>query len=149
MLDTILNNFATQVKEKIAEVTNELKNTYDFQQVEDVVSELVEDVATDILQACLQEVLEDRDVLAMLKQRGSEQGVKFHGFRKISVYVYTGRRVTLRSPWFVRTQKKRGRKKAGPNGRGSHVGLDVLGFLSRGSGKFVSWVVKMAVLMPS
>ena len=56
MLDTILNNFAAQVKEKIAKLTNELKKTYDFQNVEDAVSELVDDVATAILQACLAEV---------------------------------------------------------------------------------------------
>ena len=56
MLDTILNNFATQVKKKIAELTNELKQTYNFQTVEDVVAELVDDVATAILQACLAEV---------------------------------------------------------------------------------------------
>ena len=149
MLDTILDNFATHVKEKIAKLTNELKKTYDFQTVEDAVSELVDDVATDILHACLTEVLEDQEVLSVLKEVGPHQGMKFHGFRTISVYVYTGQRVKIRSPWFVSTQKKRGRKKAGPNGRGSHVGLELLGFLGRGSGKFVSWVVKMAVLVPS
>ena len=119
MLDTILDNFASQVKEKIAKLTTELKQTYDFQNVEDGVADLVDDVATAILQACLIEVLEDREVLLVLKEIGTHQGMKFHGFRKISVYVYTGQRVTIRSPWFVRTQKKRGRKKAGPNGRGS------------------------------
>ena len=51
MLDTILNNFAAQVKEKVTELTNELKKTYDFQNVEDVVAELVDDVATAIVQA--------------------------------------------------------------------------------------------------
>ncbi len=149
MLETILNNFAVQVKKKVADLTKELKQTYDFQKVEDVVAALVDDVATTILQACLQDVLEDQEVLAVLKELGKHQGLKFHGFRKITVYVYTGRRVTIRSPWFVSKQKKRGRKKAGPNGRGSHVGLEVLGFISRGSGKFVSWVVKMALLVPS
>jgi hypothetical protein len=149
MLETILNNFAIHVKEKIAEVTNELKKTYDFQQVEDVVSELVDNVATELLQACLKDVLEAQEVLVALKQIGAHHGLKFHGFRTLSVYVYTGRRVTIRSPWFVSTRKKRGRKKAGPNGRGSHVGLDLLGFLGRGSSKFVNWVVKIAVLVPS
>jgi hypothetical protein len=57
--------------------------------------------------------------------------------------------VRIRSPYFVRSQKKRGRKKAGPNGRGCHLGLALLGFVSRGSSTFVSWVVKMALLVPS
>jgi hypothetical protein len=149
MLETILSHFAIQVKEKIVDATNELKRTYDFQAVEDMVADLVDTLATDLLQACLKEVLEDRDFLSTLKQRGAEQGFKFHGVRKLNVYVYTGRCVMVRSPWFVKQGKKRGRKKNGPNGRGAHVGLDVLGFLSHGSGKFVSWVVKMAVLMPS
>ena len=142
MLETILNNFAVRVKEKVAELTNELKQNYDFQHVEEVVADLVDEVATNILHDCLTEVLEAQEVLAVLKKIGTHQGVKFHGFRKITVYLYTGRRVAIRSPWFVSTQKKRGRKKAGPNGRGVHVGLDLLGFIARGSGKFVSWVVK-------
>jgi hypothetical protein len=149
MLETILTNFADHVKEKVAELTNELKQTYDFQQVEDVVADFVDDIATAILQTCLKEALEDAAVLRVLKQIGTRQGLRFHGFRTIAVYVYTGRHVKIRSPYFVSVQKKRGRKKAGPNGRGSHVGLDVLGFISHGSGKFVSWVVKMAVLLPS
>jgi Fe2+ transport system protein FeoA len=149
MLETILSQFTIQVKEKIAAATKELKNTYDFQAVEDTVAELVDALATDLLQASLKEVLEDREILAELKQMGAEQGVKFNGFRTLNVYVYTGRRVTIRSPWFVKKGKKPGRKKNGPNGRGAHLGLDVLGFLSRGSGKFVSWVTKMALLMPS
>lgn len=149
MLNTILKNFAIEVKEKIAEVTNELKESYDFQNVEDVVAELVDHVATDILQACLKDVLEDQAVLAALKQIGAQHALKFHGFRKLSVYVYTGKRVEIRSPYFVSTRKKRGRKKAGPNGRGSHLGVALLGFVSRGSSKFVSWITQIAVLVPS
>jgi hypothetical protein len=149
MLETILNNFVIHVKGKMAEVTDELKESYDFQQVEDVVAELVEHVATDILHVCLKDVLEDQAVLASLKQRGGQYGLNFHGFRKLSVYVYTGRRVEIRSPYFVSTRKKRGRKKAGPNGCGLHLGLELLGFVSRGSSKFVSWITKIAVLVPS
>ena len=149
MLDTLLNDFTIQVKEKIAELTNDLKESYDFQKVEEMIAEIVDDVTTSILQICLKEVLEDPNFLVLLKQSGLNQGMRFHGFREISVYVYTGQRVKVRSPYFVRVQKKRGRKKAGPNGRGVHLGLEVLGFLGRGSVKFVSWVVKLAVLVPS
>jgi hypothetical protein len=149
MLETRLNDFVIHVKEKIAEITDELKESYDFQKVEDMVAELVKHVATDILHVCLQDVLEDQAVLASLKQIGVQSGLKFHSFRKLRVYVYTGARVEIRSPYFVSTQRKRGRKKAGPNGRGSHLGLELLGFVSRGSSKFVSWITKIAVLVPS
>lgn len=149
MLETILNTFALHVKEKIADAIKNVKTTYHFEDVEEVVAGLVDEVATALVQRCLTEVFEDPEFFAVVKQRGTQQGLRFHGWRAISVYVYTGRRVTIWSPYFVNSQKKRGRKKAGPNGRGRHVGLALLGFVSRGSGTLVSWVVKMALLMPS
>ncbi len=53
------------------------------------------------------------------------------------------------TPYFVKAKPKRGRKKRGPNGRGSHLGLEVLGLIGRGSPVLVGEVVKMAVLCPS
>lgn len=83
-------------------------------------ADLIDDVTTSIVQVCLQEVLAVKEGLSELKRIGTGQGLKFHGYRQIDVYVYTGRRVSIRSPYFVRRDKKRGRKKSGPNGRGTH-----------------------------
>lgn len=149
MLDVILKNFVCHVQEKMVDVLRDVKTTYHFEQVEAAVADLVDEVATALVQACLKDVLEAPEFLTMLKQRGMSQGLKFHGYRSLSVAVYTGRRVTVWSPYFVQSQKPRRRKKAGPHGRGQHLGLMVLGFLRRGSARLVSWVVKLAVLMPS
>ena len=45
--------------------------------------------------------------------------------------------------------RKRGRKKRGPNGRGCHLLLEVVGFIGQCSPEFVDEAVKLALLCPS
>jgi len=149
MLGTIVDEWGKDVKEKLEGSVRELITTCDFSRLEDVVQGMVNDLVNTLLQMVLEETFADEGFLAVLKQLGASLGLCFKGCREVTVSVYTGCQLRIKSPYFVVKSKKRGRKKRGPNGRGHHVGLEVLGFIARGSGHFVSEIVKLALLCPS
>ena len=97
----------------------------------------------------LSEILAAADFLARLKQLGAAKGMRFKEYRTVKVYFATGKTMVITTPYFIKAKPKRGRKKQGPNGRGCHLGLEVLGLIGRSSSVLVSEVVKMAVLCPS
>ena len=71
-------------------------------------------------------MLENRDrFLTALKQFAASKGMHFCGFRQTSARIFTGKTLTVSSPWFTKAQAKRKRKKT-PNGSGCHLGLEVL-----------------------
>ncbi len=74
--------------------------------------------------------------------------MRFCGYRKTSVRVFTGRTLSISSPYFVKAKAKRKRKRA-PNGTGCHLGLEVLGFIERSSANLASNVIQLAILCPS
>ena len=92
---------------------------------------------------------EDAENLEKLKALGAAKGMKYKEYRKINIRLWTGKIINVLSAYFLKEKSKRGRKKRGPNGRGGYLGLDVLGFIGRGSPNIVSEVVELAVLCPS
>ena len=149
MLETIVDEWGKEVKEKLEGSVQELITSCDFHRLEDVVQGMVNELVNTLLQTVLEETFADEGFLVVLKQFGASLGLRFKGCREVTVDVYTGCQIRIKSPYFVVKRKKRGRKKRGPNGRGHHVGLEVLGCIARGSGHFVSEIVKLALLCPS
>jgi hypothetical protein len=149
MLETILDEWGKEVKEKVGGFSQELKTHCEFRALEGVLGGMVRELVNTLLQSVLEDAFSDESFLGTLKHFGASLGIKFKGYREVSVYVYTGSRIRVKSPYFVATGKKRGRKRRGPNGRGKHLGLEVFGFIERGSGLFVSEVVKLGLLCPS
>lgn len=149
MLETIVDEWAKEVKEKLDGVVQELTTDCDFSRLEGVIQGMVRTLEDALLQTVLNDALTDAGFLVILKQFGASLGFRFKGYRDVSVSVYTGSRIRVKSPYFVGGKKKRGRKKPGPNGRGKHLGLEVLGFIERGSRQFVSEIVQLALLCPS
>lgn len=137
------------VKVRIESLAQELSKTYDFAAFEQEVNELIQQVCTVIAAIKLTEILTSADFLTNLKQLGGRQGLRFKEYRTVTVYLATGKTMLIPTPYFVKAKPKRGRKKQGPNGRGCHLGLAVLGLIGRSSSILVSEVVKMAVLCPS
>ena len=149
MLGGIVPHFEAKVKEKEAEWVERLKQSFSYEEVEREVLSRTQELASEILAGVLKEVLEDEEVLESLKRFGGKLAYRFVGYRAVEVTVGNGRKVKVRSPYFVKVQSKRGKKKRGPNGRGCHLLLEVLGFLGRCSSVFVDEVVQMALLCPS
>jgi hypothetical protein len=149
MLETTVDEWAQEVKDKLEGFVQALRTDGDFSHLEGVIQEMVTPLVNTLLQAVLDTVLTTEGFLVTLKPFGASLGLRFKGYRDVSVYVYTGARLRVKSPYFVSTGKKRGRKKPGPTGRGKHLGLELLGFIERGSRQFVSELVKLALLCPS
>ena len=101
-----------------------------------------------ILLSPLQKLLKDQEFLAALKQLAARKGMHFCGVRKTSVRVFTGKTLSLSSPYFAKAKSKRKGKRA-PNGTGAHLGLQVLGFIERTSANLASNVIQLALLCPS
>lgn len=95
------------------------------------------------------QVLSEEQTLKGLKEVGGRKALKYKEYREVRVRIGNGESIRVVSPYFVKTAAKRGRKKRGPNGSGSHVGLEVLGFVGRCSLTLVSNVVQAALLCPS
>ncbi len=151
MVETILQNFEQEVKEKVEELMDELREKFDFTATEQVLTEMANKLLASLLEKMINELLSEKKVLKRLKILGGRLALRFKEHRWVTVRLGNGQTIRVRVPYFVKTppKDKRRRKKRGPNGSGASLGLDVLGFIGRGSPRFVSEVVKMAVLAPS
>ena len=149
MLGGIVQHFEAKVKEKEGEWVDRLKRDFCYEEVEREVLGLAREFFSEVVEELLKEVLEDREVLEAMKRFGGKLAVRFASYQEVEVRVGNGRKVKVRSPYFVKARSKRGKQKRGPNGRGCHLFLEVLGFLGRCSSLFVEEVVKMALLCPS
>ena len=149
MLEAILNTFVGDIQEKFEVLNAELGETFDFTEVEKVLSETLDAFSASLLEVMLTQLFQQAHFLAFLKQVGGRSGMRFERYREIRIRLYKGQTIKLLSPYFVKASPKKGRKKkSGPKGAG-HLGLAVLGFIGLCSGNLVSQVVKLAVLCPS
>lgn len=149
MLEEIVHDFGEEVKGKAEAWLQKLKEEGSYAEVEGEVLGWARELCSGILGVLLEGVLRDREVLRKAKELGGRIGVRFVSIQEVEVRVGSGGKVRVRSPYFVKATPKRGRKKRGPNGRGCHLLLEVLGFVGRCSSRFVDEVVKLALLCPS
>jgi hypothetical protein len=147
--DLFLQAVSQFVKERIETLSEEMAQTLDFAKFEQEVAELMRQMSTLISAIALTEQLASAAFLEQLKELGARKGMRFREYRTVTIYFATGKTARIPTPYFTKAKAKRGRKKRGPNGRGSHLGLEVLGLSGRSSAVLVSEVVKMAVLCPS
>jgi hypothetical protein len=149
MLGVILQGFAEEAQADIEQLQEELEATHDIAGFERGLKEIVEKLAAEVLQKTIEEVMAKPEMLTVLKRVGGKLALRYKEYRVVTVKIYTGQSISVKTPYFVRAQPKRGRKKRGPNGSGSYLGLEVLGFIEKSSPLLVSEVVKLAVLSPS
>lgn len=131
----------------------ELLSDMDFNAIEIRLRDAFHDLVDQTLLPTLQTILDNRDwFLSSLKQLAAKLGMRFCGYRKTNVRIFTGHTLTIFSPYFVKAKPKgkRGRKpRRAPNGTGRHLGLEILGFIERASANLASNVIQMAILCPS
>lgn len=138
-----------QLADTLQKTGSSFSSNLDWNKFEISLRDALHDFIDQIMLPALQRVLEDRDVfLIALKQLAARKGMRFCGFRQTSVRIFTGRTLTISSPWFIKAPSKRKQKKA-PNGSGCHLGLEVLGFIERTSANLASNVLQLALLCPS
>ena len=149
MLEEIVRHWEEEVKEKASEWIERLLEGWAYEDVEREVLSWGREVCSGLLGVLLEEVLSDQRVLRVVRGLGGQLGYRLVSYPEVEVTLGSGGKVRVRSPYFVKATPKRGRKKAGPNGRGCHLLLELLGFVGRCSSGFVSEVVQMALFCPS
>lgn len=137
------------VKTRVEILSRELEATLDFVACERGLTRLMNEISAYIVTMKLTELYASAEFLEQMKAWGAKKGMCFKEYRKVTLTLASGKTISVSTPYFVKARPKRGPKKRGPNGRGAYLGLDVLGFIGRGSPNFVSDVVQMAVLCPS
>jgi len=138
-----------QLADTLTKIGSCFSSTLDWNRLEISLRDTLYDFIDQLISPVLQAVLEDKEgFLPPLKQLAARKGMRFCGFRRTSVRIFTGRTLTISSPWFTKAPSKRKRKKA-PNGSGCHLGLEVLGFIERVSANLASNVMQLAILCPS
>ncbi len=149
MFAEILHELAEEIEEKEAEWTTLLKQDFSYEDIERAILDLVNDLFARLVGSLLAEVLVDKEVQRQVRQFGGKLAYRFVGYQEVTIRLANGKSIKVRSPYFVKAKPKRGPKKRGPNGRGCHLLLELLGFMGRCSVLFVSEVVQMALLCPS
>ncbi len=132
----------------ILEIQADLAASLDWNACESSLRHALYEFIDQVLLTPLQDLLGDPQFLVALKKNAAKKGMRFCGYRKTSVRIFTGRTLSISSPYFVKAKSKRKRKRA-PNGTGCHLGLEVLGFIERTSANLASNVIQLAILCPS
>ena len=97
----------------------------------------------------LSSLFQSKTILLWLRTLGAQKGLRFVSYQKVWVTLPTGKKVQIRSPFFVKASPKRGRKKRGPQNRGEHLFLSLMGFVHKVESGLAFRAVQLAVLAPS
>ena len=149
MFEEILHEFVEKIKEKESEWFDQLKNEFSMEEVEREILYMVNDLFSRLMGSLLERMLEDKEILKKVRQFGGKLAYGFVRYQEATVRLANGKSLRVRSPYFVKAKPKRGRKKRGPNSRGCHLLLELLGFMGRCSMLFVPAYAGMALLCPS
>lgn len=149
MLDSIVDQIRAKINQKLPGMVSDLQESLSFNDFEHSLKGLIQEVVGIVVGPVLNQVLQDQAVLYRLRQAAGSMGYRYKEHRDLTIQALEGVKVRVSSPYFVKQAGKPGRKKSGPNGRGCHLLLDVLGFIGQCSPDFVDEAVKLALLCPS
>lgn len=88
-------------------------------------------------------------VLSWLRGLGARKALRLVSYRETWITLPTGTKIQVRSPFFVKAAPRRGRKKRGPQNRGEHLLLSLMGFVHKVEPGLAFRAVQLAVLTPS
>jgi len=102
-----------------------------------------------VWKAYLSSLFQNTTILAWLRILGGKKGLRFVSYQQVWVTLPTGTKIQIRSPFFVKAAPKKGRKKPGPQSRGEHLLLSVMGFIHKVEPSLAFYAIQLAVLVPS
>lgn len=149
MQGNIIQEFQRRMECRCFELIAEFTQQLDFARLEKAVTHECAKLCADMLQALLQDLLNDAAFLAMLKIHAGKKGQRFKEYREITVGLSNGQWIKTSSPYFCKARKHHKRKKHGPNGSGAHHGLAVLGFIGQVSPGLLADALQTSLLCPS
>lgn len=88
-------------------------------------------------------------ILSWIRKLGAKKGMRLVSYQTIRVTLSTGTKIQIRSPFFIKASPKRGRKKRGPQKRGEHLLLSVMGFVNKIAPELAFRAIQLSILSPS
>lgn len=113
---------------KRQEIKEKLKKG-EYEKVEKEIYKEFQEKAANLLQEMMEEVTNSQEGYKIARKIANKEGYGLVRKREVNVTTITGDQIKINSWYGLKTGKKRGRKKAGPNGRGSHILLRYWGFI--------------------
>ena len=147
--EIILQDLPFLIQQETEKLSAELGKTLSFREFEDAVMKLMYQIEAKIIETELENLLTSPNFLKRLKVLGGKLGMRFQEYRPLHIRLRNGLKIAISSPYFLKSKAKRGRKKKGPNRRGKHLGLALLGILGKVSPAFLSKTVQLSLLCPS
>lgn len=149
LLDTIVQDITTKVKSQLPMLIDNLEKTLAFEAFEEGLRGLTQELIGLVVGPILNQVLQDEQLLSRMRQAAGTMGYRYKEHRPLTIRVLEGVEIEIQSPYFTKQGHKRGKKKPGPNGRGGHLLLEVLGFMGQVSPTLMEEGVQLALLCPS
>jgi len=110
-IGTILQLFTPYIQKEVARLSEELGKTWDFRQFEDDVMRLTNQLEACLITCVLEEYLTDPAFLMPLKVLAGKLGMRFKEYRSVCIRLGNGLQAVITTPYFIKANPKRGRKK--------------------------------------
>lgn len=124
----ILQLFTPYIQRELSKLSAELSKTWDFQQFENGIMTLMNQLEACLISLTLSEFLTNPDTLTWLKLLGSKLGMRFKEYRVVNVRLCNGLQIPVTTPYFLKAKAKRGPKKRGQMGEGNTLDWQLWGF---------------------
>lgn len=110
--ETIIQIVTPFIQAKMAQLLADLGETWNVGEFETGVGQIMDVVEACFVQIALNAHLAEEANLKRLKQLGSKLGMRFKEYRKLRVRLQSGQQIEVDSPYFIKAERKRGRKNA-------------------------------------
>ena len=138
MIEEIMQGLSEQLESARTGIEDTLLSG-DIQSATEIIHELTSSFEDLIWKSYLNNLFKCKIILVSLRNMGARKALRFVSYQKIQI----------RSPFFVKAAPKRGRKKRGPQQRGEHLLLSILGFIHKVEPSLAFRAVQLAVVAPS
>jgi hypothetical protein len=149
MLESIIQSYFERISQRVPGIVKEFEDNLDANFLEQMLNEELADFNAQLQRAILEGIWGNPESLANLKRYAGSCGYRFKEYRYLSVTLGNGKKIRIKSPYFIKAKPHHRRKKRGPNGTGSHIGLKVLGFKGEVSPNLLTQALQAALLSPS
>lgn len=150
--DTVNGRITQSLFEKIEEAGRQVQDFLihgDVQTATETIRKLSTWFEDLIWETYLTSLFQCKTILSWLRALGARKALRFVSYQDIQITLPTGTKIEIRSPFFVKAAPKRGRKKRGPQNRGEHLLLSLMGFVHKVEPGLAFHAVQLAVLAPS
>ena len=148
MIDLIKQPLSAEIEKAGVQIQNSLTcgKIHCASEIIRKLSSVVEEL---IWEAYLTSILQCKIILSWLRKLAGKMGLRFISYQKIRIILSTGKTIQIKSPFFLKASPKRGRKKRGPQKRGEHLFLSLIGFVHKVEPALAFRAAQLAVISPS